>query len=88
MLDVTDPLQLAGGRFQLQTRGGAGKCTPHDGTADIEIGLADLATIYMGAHRASQLARAGRITEVRAGALAELDAAFATDRAPFCGTVL
>lgn len=88
VLEVTDPLQLAGGRFQLQARGGAGKCTPTDGPADIEIGLADLATIYMGAHRASQLARAGRITEARTGELAELDAAFATDRAPFCGTVL
>ena len=41
----------------------------------------------MGAHRASQLARAGRLTEVRQGALGELDAAFGTDRAPFCGTV-
>jgi len=88
VLDVTDPLSLAGGRFALQTRGGAGKCTPHDGSADIEIGLADLATIYMGAHRASELARAGRLTEVRQGALGELDAAFDTDRAPFCGTVL
>jgi predicted acetyltransferase len=88
VLEVTDPLGLAGGSFQLQTRGGAGKCTPHDGPADIEIGLADLATVYMGAHRASQLVRAGRITEVRPGALHELDAAFTTDRAPFCGTLL
>lgn len=88
VLEVTDPLGLAGGRFQVQTRGGAGKCTPHDEPADIEIGLADLATVYMGAHRASQLVRAGRITEVRPGALRELDAAFSTDRAPFCGTLL
>lgn len=49
VLDVTDPLGLAGGRFQLQTRDGAGKCTPHDGPADLEIGLADLATVYTGA---------------------------------------
>lgn len=32
VLEVTDPLQLAGGRFQLQARGGAGKCTPTDGS--------------------------------------------------------
>lgn len=88
VLEVTDPLGLAGGRFQLQICDGAGKCTPHDGSPDIEIGLANLATIYMGAHRASQLARANRITEVRQGALGELDAAFGTDRTPFCGTVL
>lgn len=88
VLDVTDPLGLAGGRFQLQTRDGAGKCTPHDGPADLEIGLADLATVYMGAHRGAQLARAKRITELRQGALGRLDAAFGAERAPFCGTVL
>ncbi|WP_406814743.1 GNAT family N-acetyltransferase [Mycobacterium sp. M23085] len=88
VLEVTDPLDLAGGCFQLQIRDGAGKCAPHDGSADIKIGLADLATIYMGAHRVSELARANRITEVRQGALDELEAAFSTDRAPFCGTVL
>jgi predicted acetyltransferase len=88
VLEVTDPLDLAGGRFQLQTRDGVGKCVPYDGSPDIKIGLADLATVYMGAHRASQLARANRITEVRQGALGELDAAFSTERTPFCGTVL
>lgn len=88
VLEVMDPLGLAGGTFALQTRDGAGKCTPHDGSPDVRIGLADLATIYMGAHRASQLARADRITEVREGALGELDAAFSTDRTPYTGTVL
>ncbi|SPM31517.1 GNAT family N-acetyltransferase [Mycobacterium terramassiliense] len=87
VLDVTDPLDLAGGRFLLQTRDGTGKCTPHDGPADVEIGLAELATLYMGAHRASQLLRADRITELRPGALRDLDAAFATERAPYCGTL-
>ena len=88
VLEVTDPLDLAGGTFQLQTRDGVGKCTPDDGSPDIKIGLADLATIYMGAHRASHLARANRITEARQGALGELDAAFSTDRTPYTGTVL
>jgi len=88
VLDVVDPLNLAGGRFLLQTRDAVGKCTPHDGPADVQIGLADLATIYMGAHQASQLVRADRITELREGALQDLDAAFSTDRAPYCGTHL
>lgn len=87
VLEVADPLNLAGGRFSLQTRDGTGKCTPHEGPADIEIGLADLATIYMGAHRASQLFRAGRVTERRAGAVRDMDAAFSTERAPYCGTL-
>ncbi len=87
VLEVTDPLNLAGGRFLLQVRDGVGKCTPHDGPPDVKIGLAALATIYMGAHRASQLLRANRITELRPCALRGLDAAFSTERAPFCGTL-
>lgn len=87
VLDVADPLNLAGGQFLLQTRDGAGKCTPHDGPADIKISLADLATIYMGAYRVRELFRADRITELRPGALRALDAAFGTDRAPYCGTL-
>lgn len=84
-LEVTDPLGVAGGRFRLQTRDGLGTCTPHDGSADVEIGLADLGTVYMGAHRASELIRANRVTESHPGALRTLEAAFAIDRAPYCG---
>lgn len=87
VLEVTDPVGVAGGRFLLQTRGGVGTCRPHDGPADVEIGLADLGTIYMGAHRASELHRANRITELRSGALRNLDAALAVERAPYCGTI-
>jgi predicted acetyltransferase len=87
VLEVTDPLNLAGGRFRLQTRDGVGKCTPDEGAPDVKIGLADLATIFMGAHRPSQLLRANRISEVRPGALRELDVAFDTERAPYCGTL-
>jgi hypothetical protein len=41
----------------------------------------------MGAHRAFQLLQANRITELRPGALRDLDAAFGVDRAPYCGTL-
>ncbi|OVF05865.1 Enhanced intracellular survival protein [Mycobacterium avium subsp. paratuberculosis] len=87
VLDVTDPLGVAGGRFLLRIRDGVGTCTPHDGPADIKIGLGDLGSIYMGAHRAWELHQADRITELRSGALLDLDAAFTTQRAPYCGTL-
>ena len=87
VLEVEDPLGVAGGTFALKARGGVGKCVPHDGPADVKLGLADLATIYMGAHRPSQLIRAGRVNEVSPDLLHDLDAAFSTDRAPFCGTL-
>jgi predicted acetyltransferase len=87
VLDITDPLSVAGGQFRLQTREGVGECTPHDGPADVQISLGDLGTIYMGAHRPSELHRANRITELQPGMLRTLDAMFATDRVPYCGTL-
>jgi predicted acetyltransferase len=87
VLEVVDPLGLSSGRFLLQTRDGLGKCIPHEGPADLEIGLADLATIYTGAHRVSELLRANRITELQSGALQRVEAAFRTERAPFCNTL-
>jgi predicted acetyltransferase len=84
-IPVVDPLGLSGGTFTLQTRSGVGKCVPHEGAADVRIGLADLATTYLGAHRPSQLLRAGRLTELRQDVVRDLDAAFSTDRIPFCG---
>lgn len=87
VLEVTDPLNVAGGRFLLQTRDGVGKCTPHDGPADVQLGLGELGTIFMGAHRVAELRRANRIAELRPGALRELDAVFGTERVPYCGTL-
>jgi predicted acetyltransferase len=87
VLEVTDPLRAAGGRFLLQVRDGFGKCTPHDGPADIELSLNELGTIYLGAHRPSELHRAHRVTELHGGAVRQLDAAFSTERAPYCGTL-
>ncbi len=87
VLEVTDPLGVAGGRFRLQARDGVGTCSPHDGDADVKIGLGDLGSIYMGAHRPWELHRASRITELRSGALGDLDAAFNTRQVPYCGTL-
>jgi predicted acetyltransferase len=87
VLEVTDPLVVAGGRYLLQTRDGIGTCAPHDGRPDIRIGLAELGTVYMGAHSVSELHAADRITELRSGALVNLEAAFSTQRAPYSGTL-
>lgn len=87
VLEISDPLNLSGGRYRLRARDGVGKCTPHEGAPDVEIGLADLASLYMGAHRAYQLFGAGRLTATRRDAVRDLDAAFSTERAPYCGTL-
>jgi hypothetical protein len=41
----------------------------------------------MGAHAVSELHAADRITELRNGALGNLEAAFNTQRAPYSGTL-
>jgi predicted acetyltransferase len=87
VLEVTDPLGAAGGRFLLEIRDGAATVTPHDGPPDVELALGDLGTLFMGAHRGWELQRANRISGRRSGALEQLDAAFNTQRAPYCGTL-
>jgi predicted acetyltransferase len=52
--------------------------------ADIRLDVSDLATVYLGGFTFPQLARAGRVEEIAPGALSRADAAFRTDRAPWC----
>ena len=71
-------------RFALEggTDGGAvvvSTAAPH-----LSLRPADLGAIYLGGQRPSTLARAGRVQEHRAGALALADAMFATAQAPWC----
>jgi predicted acetyltransferase len=85
VLEVTGPVTQ---RYQLSTGPVSGHCRrAHDGEkADLVLSLRELGAIYLGGCRPSVLAAAGQIQEVRAGALARADAAFASPLAPFCGT--
>jgi predicted acetyltransferase len=71
-------------RFTLEGGTNGGKVTPAGATVDLSMRPADLAAIYLGGQRPSVLARAGRIEEHRAGALALADAMFATPQPPWC----
>lgn len=76
------------GRYALATSPEAGDCRrarSRDKT-DLSLGVAELGAIYLGGCRPSVLAAAGRIRELRHGALARADAAFASPLVPFCGT--
>jgi predicted acetyltransferase len=55
-----------------------------DGDADLELDVPDLASVYLGAFTFSRLAAAGRVRELRAGALARADDLFRTPRPPYC----
>jgi len=52
--------------------------------ADLRLDVADLATVYLGGFTFPGLHRAGRVEEITEGAVARADAAFRTDRAPWC----
>jgi predicted acetyltransferase len=59
-------------------------CERCESNPDLELSSADLAAVYLGGNRFRTLYEAGRIHELRPGALERADAMFATDRAPWC----
>lgn len=74
------------GLYELSNNGDAASCVPTDTAADLELEVADLATLYLGGTRIGVLHRSGRIQEHRPGAVALATAMFATDVAPWCPT--
>jgi predicted acetyltransferase len=72
------------GRWALRWDGSTATCAKTATPAGLEVGPADLGAVYLGGTTLDQLARAGRVTELRAGALAAASRAFQGERAPFC----
>ena len=68
------------GRWRLE----GGEAERTEATADIRLGVAELASVYLGGFTFAQLARAVRVEELAEGAVARADAVFRTDRAPWC----
>jgi predicted acetyltransferase len=54
------------------------------GDPHLRLGIGELASAYLGGFSFAELARAGRVAELRPGGLALADALFRTDRAPWC----
>jgi predicted acetyltransferase len=68
------------GRWRI---GGAGvEATEAD--AELRLDVADLASVYLGGFGFADLARASRVEELRAGAVARADALFRTGVEPWC----
>ena len=72
------------GSYELVGGPAGAECKSTSGTGDLELDAADLAAVYLGGNRFRALFEAGRIQELRPGAVARADAMFATDRAPWC----
>jgi predicted acetyltransferase len=72
------------GPYELVGGPAGAECKSTGGTSDLELDATDLAALYLGGNRFRALFEAGRIQELRPGAIARADAMFATDRAPWC----
>jgi predicted acetyltransferase len=90
-LAVDDPFRpAAGGRFRLEvTDEGKATCEqlgtdPDGGPADLRLGAAALASLYLGDVAPSLLAAAGRLAAADAAVLARADRIFPTARKPYC----
>ena len=80
VLEVTDAFcPWNEGRYRVS--GGVART---DEEADLALGVADLAAVYLGGFTFAQLARSLRVEELRAGAVERADSLFRTDLAPWC----
>ena len=68
------------GRWKLE--GGEAARTADE--PDLAVDVADLGSVYLGGFTFRDLGRAGRVAELRAGAVSRADASFRTDVAPWC----
>ena len=59
------------------------QCSRSNGKAEMVLGAADLAAVYLGSVRFRTLLRAGRVDELRPGSLLVADAMFDTKFQPW-----
>lgn len=85
VLQVTDPFcPWNEGRWRLVTdAGGSAGCTRTEEAADLALSVRELGAAYLGGITLTSLAAAGRVRELRPGALTEASRAFAGDVAPW-----
>lgn len=85
---VDDALGYAAGTYRLEVAGGRGHVSeqPADTPSDIELDVADLSAIYLGAVSPLTLIDAGRITVAGADAADTLRAVFAATGSVWCTT--
>ncbi|MEV5823826.1 GNAT family N-acetyltransferase [Micromonospora haikouensis] len=83
VVEVTDELLPENaGRWRLTGGPDGARCVPADAPADLACDVRALGELYLGGVRITTLADAGRVAELRPGALAAADPAFSWHRAP------
>ncbi|MFV2117645.1 GNAT family N-acetyltransferase [Streptomyces sp. Act-28] len=71
------------GRWRLTGDREGARCVRTDEAADLALSVRELGTVYLGGFSPASLARAGRVRELREGALAEASLAFGSAVAPW-----
>src|ERR1700682_1310712 len=88
VFDVTDTTcPWNAGRHRLESRGDEVNCAPTDAEADIRLDVQDLGAAYLGDVELTLLGAAGRVQELRPGAIARADAMFRWRPLPWCPSV-
>ena len=83
VLEVTDPLlETNSGRWRLTGGPDGATCTHTDAPADLSCTVLELGAAYLGGTSLATLAAAGRVQELRPGALARTAIAFGWHRGP------
>ncbi|MFD5186452.1 GNAT family N-acetyltransferase [Streptomyces sp. NPDC058372] len=84
VLDVRDAFcPWNTGRHRLRADGDTAVCEATTAPADLRLGAEELGAVFLGGTTLAALAAAGRVEELRPGALAHASAAFRQDRAPW-----
>ncbi|KZX21370.1 GNAT family N-acetyltransferase [Rathayibacter tanaceti] len=82
VVDVTDELGLADGRYRITAADGSGRVERTGEAADLALDVADLGSLLLGSVRPSTLARAGSVRI--AGDPERVDRFFAAIATPYC----
>ena len=86
MVEVDDPLGLAGGRFALDASPDGATCTTTTESAELTMPIRTLGAACLGDVRLDVLHRAGWLDEHVPGAVRRPAALLAGDVAPWCNT--
>ena len=85
VIEIEDPFCAWNtGRYVLEVNPEGARCSATTSSAEIACTATDLGAIYLGGSSFRQLHRAGRVVELVPGALARIDAMFASYLAPWC----
>jgi predicted acetyltransferase len=71
------------GRYRLQANGTSVTCERTQASADLHLSSTELGAVFLGGTTLASLAAAGRVEELRPGAIARCTVAFRSEREPF-----